>query len=61
MQSDIFGEWFKYTNSEFRVQNWKVLLFIDNASSHFNPDKNNTEQDDNLNLLHIRVHFLPLI
>ena len=59
MRSDIFGEWLEYTNSGFRAQNRKVLLLIDNASSHFNPDKNNTEQDDNLNLSHIRVHFLP--
>ena len=56
MRSDIFGEWLEYINSEFRAQNRKVLLLIDNASSHFNPDEHNT--DDNLNLSHIRVHFL---
>ena len=63
MRSDIFGEWLEYINSGFRAQNRKVLLLIDNASSHFNPDEHNnqvTEQaNDNLNLSHIRVHFLP--
>jgi len=59
MRSDIFGEWLEYINNGFRIQNRKVLLLIDNASSHFNPDEHNTEQDDNLNLSHIRVHFLP--
>ena len=34
------------------------MLLIDNASSHFNPDEHNT--DDNLNLSHIRMHFLSL-
>jgi len=36
-------------------------LLIDNASSHFNPDKGNNqeiEESGNLNLSHIRVHFL---
>ena len=36
------------------------MLLIDNASSHFNPDKNNNqeiEKSGNLNLSHIKVHF----
>ena len=57
MRSDIFGEWLEYINSGFRAQNRKVLLLIDNASSHFNSDARVT--DDNLNLSHVRVHFLP--
>src|SRR3954464_3179968 len=60
MRSDIFGEWLEYINSGFQVQNQKVLLLINNASSRFNPNKHNTEQDDNLNLSHIRVHFFLL-
>ena len=59
MRSDIFGEWLEYINSGFRAQNRKILLLIDNASSHFNPDKYNQETSDNLNLSHIKVHFLP--
>ena len=55
MRSDIFEEWLKSINNRFRVENWKILLFIDNASSHFNPDKN---EQDNLSLLHIRIKFL---
>ncbi|GES82215.1 tigger transposable element-derived protein 6-like [Rhizophagus clarus] len=63
MRSDIFGEWLEYINNKFRTQNRKILLLIDNASSHFNPDDHNnrvTEHtNDNLNLSHVRVHFLP--
>ena len=59
MRSDIFGKWLEYINSGFRAQNRKILLLIDNASSHFNPDKYNQETSDNLNLSHIKVHFLP--
>ena len=61
MRSDIFGEWLECINSRFRAQNRKVLLLIDNASSHFNPDECNDQEasNDNLNLSHIRVHFLP--
>ncbi len=57
MRSDIFEEWLKSINNRFRVENWKILLFIDNASSHFNPDKN---EQDNLSLLHIRIKFFSL-
>ena len=63
MRSDIFGKWLEYINIIFQAQNWKILLFIDNASSHFNSDKNNNqeiEENGNLNLSHVRVHFLPL-
>ena len=55
MRSDIFEEWLKYINNRFRIENRKILLLIDNASSHFNPDEN--EQDD-LSLSHIRIKFL---
>ena len=51
MRSDIFEEWLKYTNNIFRVQNRKILLLVDNASSHINPDE--------LNLSHMKVKFLP--
>ena len=61
MRSDIFGEWLECINSRFRAQNRKVLLLINNASSHFNPDERNDQEatNDNLNLSHVRVHFLP--
>jgi len=61
MRSDIFGKWLKYINIIFRTQNRKILLFIDNASSHFNPDKDNNQEikeSGNLNLSHVRVYFL---
>ena len=57
MRSDIFGKWLEYTNSKFQAQNRKILLLIDNASSHFNPDEHET--NENLNLSHVKVHFLP--
>ena len=63
MRSDIFGKWLEYINIIFRVQNRKILLLIDNALSHFNPDKDNNqeiEESDNLNLSHIRIHFFSL-
>jgi hypothetical protein len=63
MRSDIFGKWLEYINIIFRAQNRKILLLIDNASSHFNPDKDNNqeiEESGNLNLSHIRVHFLVI-
>ncbi|GBC02620.1 hypothetical protein RclHR1_04710008 [Rhizophagus clarus] len=62
MRSDIFGEWLEYINNKFQIQNRKILLLIDNTSSHFNPNDHNnrvTEHiNDNLNLSHVRVHFL---
>ena len=63
MRSDIFGKWLEYINIIFRAQNRKILLLIDNASSHFNPDKDNNqeiEESSNLNLSHVRVHFLVI-
>jgi len=63
MRSDIFGKWLKYINIIFRAQNRKILLLIDNASFHFNPDKDNNqeiEESGNLNLSHVRVYFLLL-
>ncbi|GES83583.1 tigger transposable element-derived protein 6-like [Rhizophagus clarus] len=56
MRNDIFGEWLEYINNKFQTQNRKIILLIDNASSHFNPDEHT---NDNLNLSHVRVHFLP--
>ncbi|GET00208.1 tigger transposable element-derived protein 6-like [Rhizophagus clarus] len=62
MRNDIFGEWLEYMNNKFRAQNRKILLLIDNASSHFNPDEHNNQvtehTNDSLNLSHVRVHFL---
>ena len=55
MRSDIFEEWLKYINNKFRIQNQKILLLMDNTSSHFNPDEN---EQDNLTLSHIKVKFL---
>ncbi len=57
MWSDIFEKWLKSINNRFRVENRKILLFIDNVSSHFNPDEN---EQDNLSLSHIRIKFLLL-
>ncbi len=57
MRSNIFKEWLKSINNRFRVENQKILLLIDNASSHFNPDEN---EQDNLSLSYIRIKFLSL-
>ncbi len=54
MQSDIFKEQLKSINNRFRIQNQKILLLINNASLHFNPDKN---EQDTLALSHIKVKF----
>ena len=44
MRSDIFIEWLQYFDNYFRTMDRKIVLFIDNAGSHFNSkilDKNN--------------------
>ncbi len=50
MNSTIFGEVLRELDSYFRAKNKKILLLIDNAPSHFNPNDLPNEQDeDNAN------------
>ena len=51
MRSNIFIEWLNHLDYYFRTMDWKGLLFIDNAGSHFslkrfekNDDNNNNEK-----------------
>ncbi|GES76664.1 tigger transposable element-derived protein 6-like [Rhizophagus clarus] len=46
IRSDIFLKWLNHFDYYFRTLNQKILLFINNVSSHFNPkrfEKNNDE------------------
>ena len=48
MTGDIFREWLRKFNAKMKGQNRKVLLFIDNASSHSKETLSN-----------VTMHFLP--
>jgi cystathionine beta-lyase family protein involved in aluminum resistance len=43
MTSSLFEEWLKMINSQFAKQNRKVLLFVDNCSSHTMIELSNIE------------------
>ena len=51
MRSNIFVKCFNYLDYYFHIKEWKVLLLIDNAGSHFNPkildENNNTNLNEN--------------
>src|SRR5207248_9035473 len=57
MNSSVFEEVLREMDSHFRAQNKKILLLVDNAPSHFNPnhllaseveqDKDNTTNKEN--------------
>ena len=49
MKQDIFEEWLKDLDYKFRVEDRRVLLLIDNATSHGIADSDNEErsQTDN--------------
>jgi DDE superfamily endonuclease/Tc5 transposase DNA-binding domain/CENP-B N-terminal DNA-binding domain len=51
MTMTVFEEWLKTLNNLFRIQNRKILLLIDNASSH--------GWDRSLSLDYVQVEFLP--
>lgn len=51
MQKSIFQRWIKQFNQEMRLQKRKILLLIDNASSH--------KLEENEILSNITLHFLP--
>jgi len=40
MTQKIFYHWIKDLDVKFRCQNQKVLMLLDNASSHINSNKN---------------------
>src|SRR5260363_380747 len=45
MRSVIFTEWLKDLNNQFRLQNQKILLLLDNATSHFNLKLNSSDEE----------------
>ena len=51
MQKSIFQRWIKQFDQELRLQKRKILLLIDNASSH--------KLEENEILSNITLHFLP--
>ena len=46
MRSDIFVEWLNHLDYYFCTLNWKILLIIDNAGSHFNSKRFEKNDDD---------------
>lgn len=48
MTSIIFTEWLKKLNSMMRRENRKIMLFVDNATSHVAPEMSN-----------VKIEFLP--
>lgn len=63
MRSDIFEEWLRNLNGYFRIQDKKILLLIDNAAAHFDPnsEESTSQGQSNLrpHLSHIEIAFLP--
>ncbi|XP_052268287.1 tigger transposable element-derived protein 6-like [Dreissena polymorpha] len=49
MTSAVFSDWLRDVNSEMRRKGRKILLFLDNASSH----------TADMNLSHVQLSFLP--
>ncbi|CAG8854907.1 35700_t:CDS:2, partial [Gigaspora margarita] len=48
MRSDIFAEWLKDLDNQFRLQNQKILLLFNNATSHFNPKLNSSDEEPDI-------------
>ncbi|CAG8793570.1 3961_t:CDS:1, partial [Racocetra fulgida] len=53
MRTDIFCEWITTLDNKFRLENRHILLLVDGATSHYNPNDNNSqdmlELDEELN------------
>lgn len=49
MTKDIFNEWLLKIDKKFRIQNRKILLFIDNLSGHA----------VTVNLTNVKIQFYP--
>jgi hypothetical protein len=49
MNSTIFEEVLRELDSYFRAKNKKILLLIDNAPSHFDPNLSNEQDEDSIN------------
>jgi hypothetical protein len=47
MNSSVFEEVLREMDSRFRLQNKKILLLVDNASSHFDPHYSPLLENDN--------------
>ncbi|CAG8817004.1 20465_t:CDS:2, partial [Gigaspora margarita] len=47
---NIFAKWLKDLDNQFRLQNWKILLLLDNATSHFNPKLNSSDEEPSNNI-----------
>ena len=53
MTVDIFSKWIEQFDNNFRIQNRKVLLIVDNAAGHGTSDELNSK------LTNIKIQFLP--
>ena len=49
MRSEIFSEWLRGLDNQFRRENRKILLLVDNAPSHFYPLSNDPNENDESN------------
>jgi DDE superfamily endonuclease len=49
MRSEIFSEWLRGLDNQFRRENRKILLLVDNAPSHFCPLSNDPNESDESN------------
>lgn len=49
MTSSLFLEWFQYLDREMQLQQRKILLFLDNAPSHYK----------DVSLTNVKLQFLP--
>ncbi|CAG8821232.1 15219_t:CDS:2, partial [Racocetra fulgida] len=45
MRSDIFGEWLTELDKKFCLENRHILLLVDGALSHYNPNEPNENND----------------
>ena len=65
MRSDIFEDWLRNLDNQFRRERKHILLLIDNAPSHVDPGSILDKQPEGYNeindlrLTNIKIYFLP--
>ncbi|CAG8749290.1 37413_t:CDS:2, partial [Gigaspora margarita] len=57
MRNDIFAEWLKDLDNQFRLQNQKILLLLDNTTSYFNPKLNSSDEEPVINDEYLEDNF----
>ncbi|CAG8495762.1 20577_t:CDS:2 [Gigaspora margarita] len=53
----IFAKWLKDLDNQFRLQNQKILLLFDNATSYFNPKLNSSNEEPVINDEYLEDNF----